>query len=549
MSNIRAIGRCTQHRACKRVSGGECRYFTYNDVNLVEAIEYPGGVANYFWYDAMMRRYAMQDSAGLRYFTWDANGMNLLAERDASGGVTTYYTHGYSPVPGVGTMIAAKRNEAGTSYYQYPVYGGPDGDLIRVVDENGTPTAYYEYDAWGNVLREDVVAGTGSNRFRANSNYIDLPDSGGGLDLSPTRVRHKATGAFLSRDPEAQLAGSYEYALNMPVTVVDPTGLQHFDPSQCNDPPYKAKRVTNRQKDACLSKRYLAIPALRDALIAQFKDSSNQYPLFSYWKKYCQCTCDNYARWAELMSGWEKTFLKTRSRAEVLRLLQDLAAANWYGRNDTPDYRPRFRPGQKAEIERSREVVGIVDYREGKEGGHMIGMGQGPRNHKYVVGMYGQKHDPGYYRLIGSIGIPEPKISGPKFKPGTGKNPGIRVASVNTSALRAIGVARGGGRLIGGGVKAQMDIASLEGNVTAMDYDSKKGFSGPALVGGYSLAEVKFTPFVNMAGILLGVDITVRDPRHGGKKGWELLNLKDGRFARYESGWIGVAIALESQGR
>jgi len=59
MSNIRAIRRRTQHRACKRVSGGECRYFTYNDVNLVEKIRYPGGVMNYFYYDAMMRRYAM----------------------------------------------------------------------------------------------------------------------------------------------------------------------------------------------------------------------------------------------------------------------------------------------------------------------------------------------------------------------------------------------------------------------------------------------------------------------------------------------------------
>ena len=31
-----------------------------------------------FYYDAILRRHAMQDSDGLRYFTWDSNGMNLL---------------------------------------------------------------------------------------------------------------------------------------------------------------------------------------------------------------------------------------------------------------------------------------------------------------------------------------------------------------------------------------------------------------------------------------------------------------------------------------
>ena len=225
MSNVRAIGRRTQHRACKRVSAGECRYFTYNDVNLVTTIEYPGGAANYFWYDAMMRRYAMQDSSGLRYFTWDQNGMNLLCERDAAGSVSAYYTHGYTPVPGVGTMITAKRNEAGTSYYQFPVYGGAgEGDVVRLVDENGNATAYYEYDAWGNFLREDVVAGTGTNRFRANSNYVDLPDSGGTLDLSGTRVRYKPIGRWLQRDPIDRLLGGYDYASSSPTVYVDPRG-------------------------------------------------------------------------------------------------------------------------------------------------------------------------------------------------------------------------------------------------------------------------------------------------------------------------------------
>ena len=74
------------------------RHTRYNGANLVTAIAYKSGVANYFYYDSQMQRYAIEDSAGLRYFTWDRNGMNLLCERDAEGNVTAEYAHGYSAI-------------------------------------------------------------------------------------------------------------------------------------------------------------------------------------------------------------------------------------------------------------------------------------------------------------------------------------------------------------------------------------------------------------------------------------------------------------------
>jgi len=198
MRNTSTLRFRSQQPGRETLSAGECRYFTYNDVNLVTTIEYPGGVANYFWYDAMMRRYAMQDSSGLSYFTWDQNGMNLLAERDSAGAVTTYYTHGYTPVDGIGSMVAAKGNLYSTSYYHYPVYDHR-GTVVRLVDQNGTPTAYYEYDAWGNQLRNNVVGGVSENRFRYQSNWIDLVDSDGRACLSPTRIYCQTVGRFLQR--------------------------------------------------------------------------------------------------------------------------------------------------------------------------------------------------------------------------------------------------------------------------------------------------------------------------------------------------------------
>ncbi len=180
---------------------------------------------NYFSYDAMLRRFAVEESTGVSYFTWDANGMNLLAERDASGSVTAYYTHGYTPVDGIGSLVAAKRNEAGASYYQYPVYDHR-GSVVRLLDENGTPTAYFEYDAWGNQLKDQVLSGTASNRFRYQSNWIELADDPDKvLELTPTRLYHAGVGRFLGRDKDGGVAGGYHYAINNSVAFVDANGL------------------------------------------------------------------------------------------------------------------------------------------------------------------------------------------------------------------------------------------------------------------------------------------------------------------------------------
>jgi len=225
MRNTSTLRFRSQQPGRETLSAGECRYFTYNDVNLAETIQYPGGVANYFWYDAMMRRYAMQDSSGLRYFTWDQNGMNLLCERDNAGSMIAYYTHGYTPVDGIGSMVAAKQNRFSATYYQYPVYDHR-GTVVRLLNDNGAVSAYYEYDAWGNVLRGDTVSGISENRFRYQSNYVDLADSDGALALSPTRMLHKATGRFLGREPSAMLSGDSSYCDGRVTEYVDADGLR-----------------------------------------------------------------------------------------------------------------------------------------------------------------------------------------------------------------------------------------------------------------------------------------------------------------------------------
>jgi RHS repeat-associated protein len=210
---------------CIRIDkpSGNAVYFSYNDTNLVTEIKYPGGQTNRFWYDALMRRYAMEDSSGLSYFTWDANGMNLLAERDSTGSVTAYYTHGYTPVDGIGSMVAAKKNAYSATYYQYPVYDHR-GTVVRLLDGNGGVSAYYEYDAWGNMLKDQTTAGISENRFRYQSNWIEMKDSSGKLYLSPSRLYHAGSGRFLGRDFLQPLVGSYQYAQCSPLRWLDADG-------------------------------------------------------------------------------------------------------------------------------------------------------------------------------------------------------------------------------------------------------------------------------------------------------------------------------------
>jgi len=189
----------SQQSERERVRVGECRYFTYNDVNLVTTIEYPGGVANYFWYDAMMRRYAMQDSSGLRYFTWDTNGMNLLCERDSAGAVTAYYTHGFAAVDGIGSGVGQKLNQFGATYHEWDICDNR-GTVHKRVDASGNTTGSFEYNAWGESLQEEETGAR--TRFRYQSNWMKLVDApNGDLYLSPTRVYKAGVGRFLGKDP------------------------------------------------------------------------------------------------------------------------------------------------------------------------------------------------------------------------------------------------------------------------------------------------------------------------------------------------------------
>ena len=208
-------------------------YFTYNHANLVTSILFKEGTPNYFHYDAMQRRYAIQESTGLRYFTWDRNGMNILCERDSTDSVVVQYSHGYTPTDGIGSMAGAKDTQDGT-YYQWPTYDNR-GSILKLTDENDAVVGALQYDAWGRMLYEQVPITP--SRFGYQSNWIASRDSAMRLWLSPSRVYAPHLGIFVQPDPQPAegLPRTFQYVEQNPPTNTDATGSSPDRPSAPTD--------------------------------------------------------------------------------------------------------------------------------------------------------------------------------------------------------------------------------------------------------------------------------------------------------------------------
>ena len=208
-------GNCTEIRLPEGST-----YFSYNDADLVTSVRYKSGICNYSHYDANLRRYALEDSAGLAYFTWDQNGMNLLAERDSTGEVTAEYAHGQTPINGIGSMTGAAKAQYGSTYFQYPMYDHRSS-VFAILDHNGQVTDSYLYNAWGERLNASETGPP--NRFGYQSNWIVLPDSGRTIYISPTRLYDATVGRFLQRDM-AISRRTYKYAQTDPTSRADSNG-------------------------------------------------------------------------------------------------------------------------------------------------------------------------------------------------------------------------------------------------------------------------------------------------------------------------------------
>jgi len=176
-------------------------YYAYGPHQLVTAIAPPAATQapTYFYYDSRLNRYCQNLAGAITYFLWDSR--NLLEERDSTGALNVRYTHGYTQIPGVGSVIEAQRTANGATYYQY-LCMDHRGTVAAVTDISQNIQLAYTQDAFGRQLAGISGASpTTPNELIYQTNWRMTLIGGQYYWLSPSRIGDPSLGRFLGRDP------------------------------------------------------------------------------------------------------------------------------------------------------------------------------------------------------------------------------------------------------------------------------------------------------------------------------------------------------------
>jgi RHS repeat-associated protein len=178
---------------------------------LVQAVV-PGtnGGTTTFKYDPFGRRIQKSGPLGTTNYLYD--GADLSEEIDSSGNVLARYTDGR----GIDQPLSMLRG--GTNAYYLS-----DGirSITSLSNSAGTLLNTYTYDSFG---KQTASSGTLTNPFRYTGREFDQET---GIYFYRHRYYDPQTGRFASEDPAMFFGGNnfYDYVLNDPTDLVDPTGL------------------------------------------------------------------------------------------------------------------------------------------------------------------------------------------------------------------------------------------------------------------------------------------------------------------------------------
>jgi len=163
-------------------------------------------------YSADNLRQRRSTSAGTANLVWD--GLNVLLEKDQAGATQAHYTD----FPAAWGGLSSQRRGATSSFFGFDA----QKNTRFLATAAGAVSDSYLCKAFGEELS---VSGSTSNPFRFGGGvgyYRDLPAR------LYVRARHLnvSSGRWLSRDPIPAAGGSsYVYAINRPVSLIDPSGL------------------------------------------------------------------------------------------------------------------------------------------------------------------------------------------------------------------------------------------------------------------------------------------------------------------------------------
>lgn len=189
-----------------KTEGTDNWVYTWNAENQLTKVEKNGSEVARYGYDPGGRRVEKVAGGAVTSYTYE--GQDIV--REARGATTLKYVHGQ-----VVDEPLAMDDGTALSYF----HADGLGSIVKVTNTAGSAAQSRQYDAWG---RLEAGAGEPGHAFTGRE-----WDGETGLYYYRARYYDPTSGRFMSADPIGFNAGPnfYAYALNDPVGLLDPFGL------------------------------------------------------------------------------------------------------------------------------------------------------------------------------------------------------------------------------------------------------------------------------------------------------------------------------------